>query len=561
MSDADKSLEILIKTKADLKDAIALREELDRSILRSKLLGKSFADQQASLNRVNGAIKQFTGGLNESGKETKLFAGHAGEVKKAVRELGEQFPVASKALMFFANPVGGTIAIAIGMFTYMKQALDDWNKEMDETSERLAKPDFIDAINARKDAFVQGEIAAEQFADKMENLIDPEERYQKAVQESISLLQQQAAATTEVADAQNALAQSQLGHNKNLEQNRLKQQLAAGKITIEQFNADKLAIDAAYLAQLTALEIQHKAEQLAREKQLRDDILKLDQAALEHAQKVQPGLNAAASSARGVATTSAAALAKAQAQQSAADAQRADDLKTLNDITRNVLSMLHWHANFRDLTESDLTPDKLRSISGALEISPAEKDQIKALLDARNTQALDLRLSSQASTRLPGFKVDASLAEAAAARAEARAEANQQRIQDAQDKIDEAKQANATKDAADQGAAEAQAQKALTDFRDKQGSASIDGGFTIADEERFEQMRDQMQHGGRINSSQQAFFTGFANYVNSQILYHTKAGEDLARLSSVTATAVEKLKAQDDLLRQLEARIKDIKNP
>jgi hypothetical protein len=558
MPDADKSLEILIKTKADLKDAIALREELERGILRAKLLGKSFADQQASLDRVNGAIKAFTGSTNESGKSTKLFEGHMGEVKKSIRELAGEFPIASKALMLLTNPVGGALAIGIGMFALAKEKLDDWNKSLDEMGEKAAKPDFADAIKARKDALEAGAIASAQYQDKMEHLIDPEERYQKEVQATIALLQQRAAAANEVADAKLGFDTSELGHNHDLQTDALKRQLDTGLITYDQFTLLKSKLDEDYFKRLSDLEIKHDQERVEREKKLRADTLAEEEKALQHAQEQQPKLQSAATGARAAATNAQASADKTAADLAEAQSHKDEDAKHLQDIIDRIKKFPQSGG-----TEAGGLA-RLRLIEQGVGIKPELLDEYEkavAIINSRQGTA------EKATGALPGQKTSAALATSAADRAEARAEANAQRIQEAQEKITAEKAANKTADDAADYAAVDRRNAMRNKTRAELGKLDLGGGYTGGDVENMGALEQRRKnsfvdpaHFKPLTDAENKTLDAFEKYAASRGAWNEAFMRTLVQSANVQAAGITRLEALEKTIEDLNSRIKGLNN-
>jgi hypothetical protein len=411
-----------------------------------------------------------------------------GEVKKSIRELSHEFPLAADALRLLTNPVGGALAIGIGMFTYAKEKLDEWNKSLDEQAEVLRKPDFAEAIKARKDVLESAEVSAAQYIDKMAHLIDPEEHYQKVIQSQIALLQARNAAMNTVADATNGLDEAKLKQSNDLAQAALKAQLEAGVISEEKYNAEKLRLDAKYFDDLTQLEIAHEQEKLAREKELRQEEIALEAAALERAKANQSGDAAKAKSARDKATAAAADVATGQGNIDDAIGKRDERDKAVQDAEAAIKN-----GKWGGLVGRFDSPDDLRKavqeranrkkVFGAPSFDDGSLGEMQQTLDNYDRAVTAQQSGQRIIAGRPDLavqKVDAALAQAAAERAEAANEANAKRIQEGEAALQQKKDlANIANNAGDKvGAAKTETERIKE--REELEKLNVGGGYTGA---------------------------------------------------------------------------------
>src|SRR5882672_9930389 len=89
------------------------------------------------LNSIKSAVSKWTDSFK--GEGNGFFGQSRGELRKLTNELHESFPAVGTAAKLMLNPIGGALAAGIGLFTFFKDKLDDWNAEMDRQSFELAK--------------------------------------------------------------------------------------------------------------------------------------------------------------------------------------------------------------------------------------------------------------------------------------------------------------------------------------------------------------------------------------------------------------------------------------
>lgn len=160
---SDNSLEILIKTRAELEGAESVAASLERQIGKAKALGKDYSALDAQLKQVTQSVNQFKAKQQDLGEAHKEAGKHAeflglkhANLHKLVHQLGEAFPIAGMAGRAFMNPVMLALSLAIGVFVKAKEHLAELNAEMDKASEAAAKPvvsleQMKDAMNATAD--------------------------------------------------------------------------------------------------------------------------------------------------------------------------------------------------------------------------------------------------------------------------------------------------------------------------------------------------------------------------------------------------------------------------
>ena len=121
MSDDNKTLEILLTTKAELAGAQQLAAQLERQIGQAKALGKDYSDLKKQLDQVNAAtqnvapeLKHLAGGEEEASSAAELMHHNHRQLHMLLGELGARsVPGLTEALMGLSmGPVGAVVAIA-----------------------------------------------------------------------------------------------------------------------------------------------------------------------------------------------------------------------------------------------------------------------------------------------------------------------------------------------------------------------------------------------------------------------------------------------------------------
>jgi hypothetical protein len=146
---ADKSLDVLIR-------------------ILTERVGSEKAEQ--IIKDVNAATRDGSRIEDEAAKKTAFLGERKAELKRQIRELGVEFPLAGQAARLFLNPLAAGISLAIGGFALMKRHLDDWNRAMDEAASRNAARDFLPGIDAATAALAEGARHAAGFRDALSQI-------------------------------------------------------------------------------------------------------------------------------------------------------------------------------------------------------------------------------------------------------------------------------------------------------------------------------------------------------------------------------------------------------
>lgn len=130
-------------TAAPTKQAADESERYEQALLdmsRAQHEAAAAAKQEAIAEITAGNAARVAGEENAAaGEKTKNFAQQSGELKKAINELSQQFPVAGLAIRALASPIAATLTIAIGFFVAIKRQIAETNIALDEMA----------AVNAR----------------------------------------------------------------------------------------------------------------------------------------------------------------------------------------------------------------------------------------------------------------------------------------------------------------------------------------------------------------------------------------------------------------------------
>jgi hypothetical protein len=92
----------------------------------------------------NAAMGQSEKGMEHFGKEGHKWFEHVGSsgraFHKVMEDISEQSPLMGQAIKIALSPVVGILTTVTIAFSFFKKELEEWNKQMDEASERAAKP-------------------------------------------------------------------------------------------------------------------------------------------------------------------------------------------------------------------------------------------------------------------------------------------------------------------------------------------------------------------------------------------------------------------------------------
>ena len=199
--------EFKIRITGDASSSVAAFQQAGQAAQQTKSkLAELTAEQKAQATAGQGA-----GGVQEDSKNTEELTKKTGflnlkktELKKLVRELGHEFPIAGMAGKMMMNPVVASLTLAIGAFSYLKQKLDEWNKALDEAAERNAQRDFLPGIEAKAKALADASAEAAAFAESLKNVGAAEDDFSKKIGVAISRLREYETAQIEVRNAEEA---------------------------------------------------------------------------------------------------------------------------------------------------------------------------------------------------------------------------------------------------------------------------------------------------------------------------------------------------------------------
>jgi hypothetical protein len=299
MADADKSLDILIRLRAEVDGAI-------------------------KATQATGELKEELKGAGEEAKDatakSKPFTGHLGEVKKAVRELGKEFPVAGFALKAFLNPIGAALTIAIGFFAKAKSAIDDMNKSSEEMISLAQNPTFAAGIAAHAAALDKAKQSAQDYRVKIEALMAPVKSFGDFINSLLGTM-------TAGNQAQQNLAEAQY----NFEKARL-----------DEAHKRKLVSEEQYQLALATMEQARNDARLKAQEDFENKQVALRRAAVEEMKKIQVELDAIVAGRQKQAEASAA---KAETDAANLDALKAE-LKDLTKLEEDRRKKVEDYGNF-----------------------------------------------------------------------------------------------------------------------------------------------------------------------------------------------------------------------
>lgn len=199
--------EFKIRITGDASSSVAAFQQAGQAAQQTKSkLAELTAEQKAQATDGQGA-----GGVQEDSKNTEELTKKTGflnlkktELKKLVRELRHEFPIAAQAGKMMMNPVVASLTLGIGAFSYLKQKLDEWNKALDEAGARNASRDFLPGIEAKKSAMHEAAVSAAEFETALKNIGAAEDEFKTKVAGAIDKLHEFINAQAEVNSAAEA---------------------------------------------------------------------------------------------------------------------------------------------------------------------------------------------------------------------------------------------------------------------------------------------------------------------------------------------------------------------
>jgi hypothetical protein len=275
----NNTLDILIRTKAELQGAVDTAKSLEQQIGKAKALGKEYGNLEAQLVKVRSTIAEAKGRENELTDSFKDQAKHSeflglkhAQLHKVVHQLTEAFPEAGMAARAFMNPVLLAFTAAVAIFAKAKEKLAEWNAEMDEAAKKAAEADFQQGIAARTQALRSGMTAMADFSESLRSIGKADDEVVKAIDRSIAKLHEQESALAAVNTA---------AEGKELAQTNFAEK--GGRISPDQAARQRAAIKEKYEKLAAALKTETENRELAAKQQ-----------ELEHSQASKSTLESAA---------------------------------------------------------------------------------------------------------------------------------------------------------------------------------------------------------------------------------------------------------------------------
>jgi hypothetical protein len=267
-----------------------MSDEIFEYKLRTTAEGSGAKETAQGLDKVADSAKKFSEASKEAAqsatedakhteeqtKQTGFLSLKKTELKKLVRELGHEFPIAGMAARAMMNPIVAAFTGAIAIFGYAKQKLEEWNQALDAAAERNASKDFLPGIEAKKDALGQAATSAAEFATSLANVGKAEDKFKTSVSQAIDKLHEFINAQAEVNSA---------GEAKELAEVDLKQK--TGKLD-----------EVGAIKQRTAIRQRYRKAQDDLKTKGEQDEIKLEETELEHDKDSQISMVAAAADAR-----------------------------------------------------------------------------------------------------------------------------------------------------------------------------------------------------------------------------------------------------------------------
>ncbi len=209
MADAVKSLDIILRTQAELKGAEQLAAQLESQIGKAKALGKDYSELNTQLGKVRDSIKNYAGPTEEAAQKSEGLADKLKGVRGAAEALGRQFPIVGQAIRAFLNPIALAATAATFVFAKVKASIEDLNRALDAQAE-IAAGKIGDIRSALRQAQSAATDASLDYLRSLDDVAQGQDRLAIATQNALSAIRAQARAMTEVVDAQEALALAQV---------------------------------------------------------------------------------------------------------------------------------------------------------------------------------------------------------------------------------------------------------------------------------------------------------------------------------------------------------------
>jgi hypothetical protein len=299
----DNEVKIPIITTADTSGAQKQAAALGQ-------VGQAAKQAAAATQPLGKATESAGEAAKESGKKWEFLGQKKAEVRRLVRELGQEFPIAAQAIRAAMNPVAAVMLAAITIFAKAKEAIDEWNASMDEASKRAANPDFQTGLAAKKTALDEARTSSLSFVESLKAIGTGQDDYIKKIDQTISKIHEYIAAQAEINSAAEA---------KQIEDVNLAEKL--GKISPQQGIISRAAIRERFAKQNANLKTEGENAELAAK-----------QAELDHSLMAAPGLTANALAKKNTADALQARLKAAQASLPDAQKKLEEDRETANKL-------------------------------------------------------------------------------------------------------------------------------------------------------------------------------------------------------------------------------------
>lgn len=494
MGDTPKDFEIKIVTTADLAAAKAAAQELGNVATATK-------DSASAAGEDAQKTEELT-------QKTGFLSLKKGELKKLVRELGREFPIAGMAGRMMMNPIVASLSLGIMAFGAAKKKLEEWDAALEATAQKNAGKDFLPGIEAKVAALAEGATAAANFGQSLAAIGAAEDVFSGKVKLAIDKLHEYIAAQAEVNSA---------AEGKEVAQVNLKEKI--GKITGVQAIEARGAIKEKYRKQGDDLKTKGENEALT-----------LKEVELKHSQEQEDGLEYDAGTKRRVADELKARLAAAKAnlpgaQKSLEEAEKEAQLKLeasskAEDAVRSAQQTAKVGTGFGGSYGVQAAEGAFSKAQQEAETAKQARDRQKRLVDEYKRDASEIPQQL-----LPG-------AETAAKIAEMKATQNVQRIVSLEPEIGTLKQTLPIRQAGRQVAGGLKDQTTETETA-VQIATSLNEGKS-KDSQLQKQVLDATQSGNAVKA-------GILDALKAQ----EKQNQQLAA----------ELKAQTDRIQRLEGRV------
>lgn len=398
MSDNSQKFEIRITTPAELSGAIAVEQQLQRDIGKAKALGKEYSDLQTQLDRVRGVIDDYKKSHSKLDNLLDQTTLKHKELRKIILGLNSAIPGLGVLFQAAFSPIGAAISIAMIALEKFKDAMREWNEEMDRTAEEAAKP-LSNRIDEIRRTTVETSVATAELTQRLREAGNSQKSFAQQMSETVEKLKSENSATQDLSNALQTkeLAQLNLLH-------------AAGLVSTTEYEARKFAIEESYAQKKRALQDQLATAEIMVQRRL-----------LENAQADQQKLEDQATDALGKMTAaqertkSVLASNQQNAEKLAKDKSEFDTFQNKNSELIDVFEQLGHGAN-----EHQRAMAALKTNTGENEFNKLYDKWVKLETDLSNEK----HVAAKADKNETEARIAESQAKSASDRASKRAEEN-----------------------------------------------------------------------------------------------------------------------------------------